>query len=151
MVTTPAPGQPSSTDHGAVRAWMDEALDRGIQPDQALALIGFGLLGRMAGAAGGGEASWEHSWSQLEDGDERRLLSLRRRLETIALAIDTGAPLTTAEVTDLLGARPGSHEVRRGSLVARRHSRNVWRLSRAEPSASDREGFQPPDGFRRRL
>ena len=57
--------------------------------------------------------------------------------------------LLTAEVTMLLGARPGTERVERGGLVARRVSRNVWNLSRLNnPGRSDNERY---DGFRRRL
>ena len=80
--------------------------------------------------------------------DADRLRQLRQRLELTALAINTGAPLTTAEVTVLLGARPGTERVERGGLVARRISRNVWKLSRNEDS-SERGGYG--DAFRRRL
>ena len=47
----------------------------------------------------------------------------------------------------LLGARPGTERVERGGLVARRVSRNVWRLSKTDES--DRS--ERYDGFRRRL
>ena len=60
------------------------------------------------------------------------LNSLKQRLELIALAIETGAPLTTTEVSQLLGARPGSSKTERGGLVAKRISRNVWRLSKID-------------------
>ena len=73
------------------------------------------------------------------------LAALRQRLDLIQLALQTGAPLSTAEVSALLGARPGGDVVERGGLRARRLSRNVWKLSRVEESS----GFN--DGFRRRL
>ena len=76
--------------------------------------------------------------------DAERLRHLRQRLELTALAIETGAPLCTAEVSLLLGARPGTERVERGGLVARRVSRNVWRLSKRD----DNDRY---DGFRRRL
>ncbi|MEB3247286.1 MAG: hypothetical protein VKJ63_05420, partial [Synechococcus sp.] len=59
------------------------------------------------------------------------------------------APLTTAEVSFLMGAKPGTERVERGGLVARRVSRNVWRLSKAE--INDRADQGRYDGFRRRL
>ncbi|MFO8236838.1 MAG: hypothetical protein R6U00_01010 [Prochlorococcaceae cyanobacterium] len=72
------------------------------------------------------------------------------------LAIQTGAPLSTAEVTALLGARPGSALVERGGLRARRLSRNVWRLSQVEAAGGDDSrdggfGGGLGNGFRRRL
>ena len=76
---------------------------------------------------------------------------LKQRLELTALAIETGAPLSTQEVSLLLGAKPGAESVERGGLRARRISRNVWRLSRLE--GSDHEGGSGfrDDRFRRRL
>ena len=56
---------------------------------------------------------------------------LQARLAAGELALRTGLPLTTAEVTWLLGARPGAPLVKRGRVTARRHARNVWSL---EPS-----------------
>ena len=76
---------------------------------------------------------------------------LRQRLELTSLAIETGAPLTTAEVTVLLGARPGTESVERGGLKARRVSRNVWRLTRVEESEDRAGGGFADDRFRRRL
>jgi hypothetical protein len=58
--------------------------------------------------------------------------ALRQRLELTQLALSTGAPLSTAEVTYLMGARPGSARVERGGLRARRVNRNVWKLSRVD-------------------
>ena len=52
------------------------------------------------------------------------------------LAIETGAPLSTSEVTQLLGSRPGSPKTERGGLIARRISRNVWKLNKAEKDNS---------------
>lgn len=53
---------------------------------------------------------------------------LQARLAAGELALRTGLPLTTAEVTWLLGARPGAAVVTRGRVTARRHARNVWCL-----------------------
>jgi hypothetical protein len=78
------------------------------------------------------------------------LVALRQRLELTQLAIDTGAPLSTAEVTQLMGARPGGSQVQRGGLTARRLSRNVWKLSRSDEE-QDRAGYGFSEGFRRRL
>ncbi len=81
-----------------------------------------------------GVPSW--NWSASEEGEKADLHSLRQRLELISLAIETGAPLSTSEVTHLLGARPGSSKTERGGLVARRISRNVWKLNRADKDSS---------------
>lgn len=64
-------------------------------------------------------------------------LPLLERLQAVALALDTGAPLTTAEVRQLLGVWPGSAEVRRGRIVARRHGRNAWTLDVPGSSGTD--------------
>ena len=98
-----------------------------LKAEQALGLIGLGLMQKTMRE---GPEAW--AWSDLEDGGKADLLSLRQRLEITDLAIKTGAPLTTAEVTHLLGARPGSSKTIRGGLTARRLNRNVWRISRSE-------------------
>ena len=114
-----------------------------LNADQALGMVSFGLMQRLA-QDGQVDLPWlEASGNQ----DRDRLRQLRQRLELTALAIETGAPLTTAEVSMLLGARPGTEQAERGGLVARRVSRNVWRLSKTEES--DRS--ERYDGFRRRL
>ena len=101
-----------------------EAAD--LNAEQALALVGMGLMQKMAAS---GELPW--MWNEAEDGGSCDVAALRQRLELTQLALQTGAPLSTAEVTYLMGARPGSAEVERGGLRARRVSRNVWKLSEA--------------------
>lgn len=115
--------------------WMAQAVAQGIKPEQALACIGLGLMQKMAGS---GEMPW--IWNEAEDGGQADLASLRQRLELVQLAIDTGAPLSTAEVTHLLGARPGAADVQRGGLRARRLGRNVWKLSRASSEEGSARG-----------
>jgi hypothetical protein len=56
----------------------------------------------------------------------RQMEQLRMRLAALRDAVELGAPLTTAEVSALLGARPGGSEVVRGRLRAVRESRNCW-------------------------
>jgi hypothetical protein len=124
--------------------WLAQAVEQGVKPEQALAFIGLGLMRRMVD--GGADLPWV--WSEEEDGGSADLTALRQRLELVRLALETGAPLSTAEVTQLMGARPGSAVVQRGGLRARRLSRNVWKLSRADEEP-ERPGFG--DGFRRRL
>ena len=130
--------------------WLAKAIDQGVQPDQALAFMGLGLM-RSLQVANHALAPF---WPELQEGADGNsdLTALRQRLDLTDLAIRTGAPLSTAEVTQLLGARPGSGVVQRAGLVARRLGRNVWRLSR---SGDDNDGAQPnraaQDGFRRRL
>jgi hypothetical protein len=55
--------------------------------------------------------------------------ALLTRLQALQLATATGAPLSTAEVAWLLGARPGAAVVTRGRVIAQRQGRNVWSLS----------------------
>jgi len=131
----------------AVPDWMAQAAQQGIQPEQALAFIGLGLMRKLA-AAGQQDLPW--IWNEAEDGGQADLTALRQRLELTQLALETGAPLSTAEVSLLLGARPGAAVIERGGLVARRVSRNVWKLSRAtEAPERTNTGFN--EGFRRRL
>jgi hypothetical protein len=142
---------PQEADAAPVSDWLAAASAQGIKPEQALALIGFGLFHKLRSS--GGSPGW--LWSEAEDGGSADLGSLRQRLELTHLALQTGAPLTTAEVTALLGARPGGPVVERGGLRARRLSRNVWKLSQAVGSDDDgREGrFSSGfgSGFRRHL
>ncbi len=53
---------------------------------------------------------------------------LRHRLAALRDAMEMGAPLTTAEVALLLGARPGGAVVVRGRLRAVREGRNLWTI-----------------------
>ena len=110
--------------------------------DQALGMVSFGLMQRLAQ-----DGQVELPWLETDSSDAERIRQLRQRLELTSLAIETGAPLTTAEVSFLMGAKPGGDRVERGGLVARKISRNVWRISRLD--AND-HSFRN-DGFRRRL
>jgi hypothetical protein len=58
--------------------------------------------------------------------------SLKTRAEAAAAVIASGLPLSTREVTLLLGAKPGGPVVTRGRVTARRHGRNCWTLEVAE-------------------
>ncbi len=116
-----------------------------LNAEQAIGLVSYGLMQRLANE-GQVDLPWMDSAGN-EAADALR--QLRQRLELTALAIDTGAPLTTNEVSLLLGARPGSETVERGGLKARRVSRNVWKLSRLDDSDSS-SSFRD-DRFRRRL
>lgn len=132
-----------SLDQDTVSEWITRALDEGVRPEQALAFIGLGLMRRM-----GSFGDWKESGEADHPVD---LGGLRQRLEITDLAIRTGAPLSTAEVAQLMGARPGAPLVERGGLTARRLGRNVWKLSRsAEGDRDDRSGGFS-EGFRRRL
>ncbi len=119
-----APSLADATDPQGIGARIAEGLPPGVKPEQALALVGLGLMHKLGAGA---DAAW--AWSAPEDGGSCDVAQLRNRLELIDLALKTGAPLSTAEVTFLLGAKPGAERVERGGLKARRLSRNVWRLS----------------------
>ena len=116
-----------------------------VRPEQALALVGMGLLQKMAA---NGELPWV--WNEGEDGGACDAAALRNRLELTQLALNTGAPLSTAEITYLMGARPGAAVVERGGLKARRISRNVWKLSQGSGS-SDTSSFNGFNDGRRRF
>ncbi len=142
---TPAPGHAHAGEQ-ALPEWMERVTDQGVRPEQALALIGMGLMRRLS--RGGGDPTWLFDVD--EEASSADLVALRQRLELTRLAIETGAPLSTAEVTHLLGARPGGEVVERGGLTARRLRRNVWRLERREEE-TDRASYGFSESFRRRL
>jgi hypothetical protein len=137
-----------SLDQDTVSEWITRALDEGVRPEQALAFIGLGLMRRMGGVGADGFADWKESGEADHPVD---LTGLRQRLEITDLAIRTGAPLTTAEVAQLMGARPGAPVVERGGLRARRLGRNVWKLSRSGDGERDDRSAGFSEGFRRRL
>ncbi|MBU6353395.1 MAG: hypothetical protein KGQ81_00400 [Cyanobacteria bacterium REEB498] len=66
-------------------------------------------------------------------------LPLLDRLQAVQLAIQTGAPLTTAEVRQLLGVWPGAAAVTRGRVTASRIARNQWILTPAVRPSSERK------------
>ncbi len=107
------------------------ALPTELKAEQALGLIGLGLMQKISND---GKSDWH--WSEAGNSEKADLLALKQRLELTALAIETGAPLSTSEVTHLLGAKPGSSKTERGGLIERRLSRNVWKLNRSEQNSS---------------
>ena len=129
--------------------WMAQAVRQGVKPEQALAFIGLGLMGKLADGNKDNPMPW--LWNEDDDGGSFDGTALRQRLELVQLALQTGAPLSTAEVTHLLGARPGSAEVQRGGISARRLSRNVWKLSRSSEDSEKASTTSFGEGFRRRL
>ncbi len=132
----------ATTSPAPLPEWMAEAAAQGVKPEQALAFIGLGLMQKMA--LSGNDLPW--IWADSDDGGRADLGALRQRLELTQLALQTGAPLTTAEVSQLLGVRPTSESVERAGIRARRLSRNVWKLARAEGADS-----RSDDAFRRRF
>jgi len=144
MEAAPARSLQGDDEASVLPAWMAQVA-QGVQPDQALALIGLGLMGRL-----GTDNQGPWIWNGEEEGGSADLTALRQRLELVDLALRTSAPLSTAEVTTLLGVRPGAGVVERGGLVARRCGRNVWKLSRSEqPKEQPSGSFQ--ESWRRRL
>ena len=118
-----------------------------LNAEQALGLVSYGLMQRLAN-----EGQVELPWLGAPGREaSESMRQLKQRLELTALAIETGAPLSTQEVSLLLGAKPGSDSVERGGLKARRISRNVWRLSRVDGGDSHDGGSFRDDRFRRRL
>ena len=132
-------------NHGSASVEPQQHAHDDVRPEQALALVGMGLLQKMAA---NGELPWV--WTEHEDGGACDASALRNRLELTALALKTGAPLSTAEVTYLMGARPGAAVVERGGLKARRLSRNVWKISQGSGS-SENNGFHGFNDGRRRF
>jgi hypothetical protein len=128
----------TATPSGAERTTESRVQD--MNAEQALALIGMGLVRKLMAEGEGG--AW--LWMGEDHAAAVDVSSLRQRLELVDLAVRTAAPLTTAEVTHLLGARPGAPVVERGGLLARRRGRNVWILSRggAEANPSTAAHFQ---------
>ena len=100
-----------------------------INPEQALGLVSLGLMQKLSDR-GITELNW------LKENEKCDLYELRQRLELTSLAIETGAPLSTSEVSKLLGVRPGAPKVERGGIIAKKISRNVWKLIKSGQEAS---------------
>lgn len=100
-----------------------------INPEQALGLVSLGLMQKLSDK-GITDLNW------FKETEKCDLYDLRQRLELTSLAIETGAPLSTTEVSKLLGVRPGSSKVERGGLIAKKVSRNVWRLIKSSQESS---------------
>ncbi len=103
-----------------------DSIPSDLNPQQALGLVGLGMMQKIS----------KDGTSRLRLVEEPEgkcdLIALKQRLELVALAIETGSPLSTSEVSYLLGARPGSSKTKRGGLIAQKISRNVWKLYRNE-------------------
>ena len=101
-----------------------------INPEQALGLVSLGLMQKLSDK-GIDNLNW------LKEDEKCDTYELRQRLELTSLAIETGAPLSTSEVSKLLGVRPsGALKVERGGLIAKKISRNVWRLTKTSNESS---------------
>ena len=93
-----------------------------LSPDQTLGLVSLTLMQKLS------QKDPSFSWLIDENKDSQNFKNLRNRLELIDLAIKTGAPISTAEVSFLMGAKPGKSKVERGGLLAIKVSRNVWKI-----------------------
>ena len=98
--------------------------NRELSPDQTLGLVSLTLMQKLS------QKDPSFSWLIDDNKDLRNMKNLRNRLELIDLAIKTGAPISTAEVSFLMGAKPGNSRVERGGLIAIKVSRNVWRITK---------------------
>ena len=108
----------------------NHSIPNDLKPEQALGLVGLGMMQKISQ-----EGTTKLRLVQETEGNFD-IYSLKLRLELISLAIETGAPLSTSEVSYLLGARPGSSKTERGGIVAKRITRNVWKISRVSKDSS---------------
>tara|TARA_B100000212_G_scaffold72909_1_gene51475 strand:- start:70 stop:438 length:369 start_codon:yes stop_codon:yes gene_type:complete len=95
-----------------------------LNPDQTLGLVSLTLLQKLS------QKDPSFSWLIDNNKDFQNMKNLRNRLELIDLAIKTGAPISTSEISFLMGAKPGKSRVERGGLVAIKVSRNVWKIAK---------------------
>ena len=96
--------------------------NRELSPDQTLGLVSLTLMQKLS------QKDPSFSWLIDDNKDLQNMKNLRNRLELIDLAIKTSAPISTAEVSFLMGAKPGKSRVERGGLIAIKISRNVWKI-----------------------
>ena len=64
-----------------------------LSPDQTLGLVSLSLMQRLS------QKDPSFSWLSDDKSDKANLKNLRERLELTELALNTGAPLTTSEIT----------------------------------------------------
>ena len=98
--------------------------EKELTPDQTLGLVSLSLMQKLS------QKDPSFSWLEEDKIEKVNLKKLRDRLELTELALNTGAPLTTAEITALIGAKPGKARLERGGLLATKIARNVWKLSK---------------------
>ena len=96
-----------------------------LTPDQTLGLVSLSLMQKLS------QKDPSFGWLENDNADSTNLKKLRDRLELTELAIRTGAPLSTSEISLLLGAKPGKSTIQRGGLLATKISRNIWKLSKS--------------------
>ena len=98
--------------------------EKELTPDQTLGLVSLSLMQKLS------QKDPSFSWLEEDKIEKVNLKNLRDRLELTQLAINTGAPLTTSEVTALIGAKPGKSKLERAGLLATKIARNVWKISK---------------------
>ena len=102
-----------------------------LQTDKALGLVSLSLMQKLANKGLSGL-----NWLEGDDNEQDDMNALKQRLELTSLAIETGAPLSTNEVSQLIGIRPTSPITERGGLIAKRLSRNVWKITKSEKDST---------------
>ena len=95
-----------------------------LSSEKTLGLVSLSLMQKLS------QKDPTFSWLIDENNESKNLNNLRYRLELTELAIKTGAPLSTSEVSILMGAKPGKSKVERGGLLATKIARNVWKISK---------------------
>ena len=95
-----------------------------LSSEKTLGLVSLSLMQKLS------QKDPTFSWLIDENTESKNLNNLRYRLELTELAIKTGAPLSTSEVSILMGAKPGKSKVERGGLLATKISRNVWKITK---------------------
>ena len=95
-----------------------------LSPDQTLGLVSLSLMQKLS------QKDPSLNWLIEDNKDLQNLKSFRNRLELVDLAIKTGAPISTSEVSFLMGAKPGKSRIERAGLVAIKVSRNVWKITK---------------------
>ena len=95
-----------------------------LSSEKTLGLVSLSLMQKLS------QKDPSFSWLIDENSDSKNLNNLRNRLELTELAIKTGAPLSTSEISILMGAKPGKSKVERGGLLATKISRNVWKITK---------------------
>ena len=95
-----------------------------LSSEKTLGLVSLSLMQKLS------QKDPTFSWLIDENSESNNLNNLRNRLELTELAIKTGAPLSTSEVSILMGAKPGKSKVERGGLLATKISRNVWKITK---------------------
>ncbi len=104
--------------------------EKELSPDQTLGLVSLSLMQKLY------QKDSSFSWLEEEKSEKVNLKNLRDRLELTQLAINTGAPLTTSEVTALIGAKPGKSKLERAGLLATKIARNLWKISKTSQGNS---------------